>query len=143
MIQARISLSAGWGERMARQLEGKARAALPDAAKQGARVASSAAQARRRTGRMAQMELLPVERTPRGFSCGFRSQAWYAGFQSEGTLGSRRRQVKVSTLRRRQSASGQARLAKVGGSGGISALGFLEKGRTAMRRSFVERMNRI
>lgn len=143
MISARISVEKGWGDAMARAIERQVPALVRAASEEGAEVASAASQSRRRTGRMAEMDVLPVVETPRGFSGGFRSRAFYAGFQSRGTLGSRRGGVKASTLRRRQSASGQARASKLGGSGGVSALGFLEKGRSAMRRNLIARLNRL
>ncbi len=141
MITARIDLTRGWGDAMARRIEQQARAAMGPASEDGAQVASQASLSRRRTGRMAEMDVLPTVPTPRGYSAGFRSRAFYAGFQSSGTAGSRKRKVTSSTLRRRQSASGQARLAKAGR--GIQPLGFLEKGRTAARKSLVARLNRL
>lgn len=143
MISAKVSVEKGWGDRFARAIERQVPAMVVDAAEDGAKVASQASLARRRTGRMAKMDVLPVTPTPRGYQGGFRSRAFYAGFQSRGTLGSRRGKAKASTLRRRQSISGQARLAKLGGSGGISGLGFLEKGRAAMRKSLIARLNRL
>lgn len=143
MISARISLERGWGDAMARRIEQQAREAMAPACKEGADVASKASLSRRRTGRMAEMEVLPTVPTPRGYSAGFRSKAWYAGFQSTGTGGSRSRKVKASTLRRRQSASGQARAARFGGNRGITPLGFLEKGRTAARKALIDRLNRL
>ncbi len=143
MISARISLEKGWGDAMARRIERQVPTLVREAAEDGADVAASASQARRRTGRMAEMDVLPVTPTPRGVSGGFRSRAFYAGFQSRGTAGNRRGKVKASTLRRRQSASGQARAAKFGANSGITPLGFLEKGRAAMRKSLVARLNRL
>ena len=113
MISARISLERGWGDAMARRIEQQARVELERAVEDGAKAASQASLSRRRTGTMAQMETLPVVATPRGFTSGFRSKAWYAGFQSRGTKR------------------------------GISALGFLEKGRTAARKSFISRIDRL
>jgi hypothetical protein len=62
---------------------------------------------------MAEMEILPVRGTPTGWSGGFRSKAWYAGFQSRGTKS------------------------------GITPLKFLEKGRTEARKSLIARLNRL
>lgn len=143
MISARIDLERGWGDKMARAIEQHARAAIAPAAEDGAKVASDASRSRRRTGRMAEMDVLPVIPTQRGYSGGFRSRAWYAGFQSFGTGGSRKRKVKASTLHRRQSASGQARAARFTGNPGIAPLHFLEKGRAAMRKSLVSRLNQL
>lgn len=143
MISARIDLVSGWGEKMARKLEQRARDAVRPAAEEGAKIASAASASRRRTGRMAQMEILPTTTTPRGFAGGFRSKAWYAGFQSRGTGGSRKARVKASTLQRRRSASGQTRQVRYGANRGITPLGFLEKGRAAMRKSLIENLERF
>lgn len=113
MISARINVERGWGDAMARRLERQIPGLIQQATEDGAEVARAAAQSRRRTGRMAEMEVFPVQATPRGYVGGFRSKAWYAKFQNKGT------------------------------SRGITALGFLEKGRTAMRKSFTERLNRL
>ncbi len=143
MIGARVNVVGRWGEEFARKANAQARLATQQAVEVGADVASAGAQARRRTGKMAEMEIIPVRGTPTGWTAGFRSKGWYAGFQSRGTLGSRRGKVKESTLRRRESVSGQARFAKVAGSGGITPLGFLERGRSAARKHLVDRLNRL
>ena len=114
MINARVSLDKqGWSRDMARRIERRIPGILEDATQDGAKAASAASQSRRRSGLMAQMEILPVMKTPRGFSSGFRSKAWYAKFQSKGTKR------------------------------GITPLRFLEAGRTVARRSIVDRMNRL
>lgn len=143
MISARVDLVRGWGEQMARQMERQAREALKPASEAGAQVASHSAASRRRTGKMAQMDVLPTVSTPRGYSAGFRSRAWYADFQSSGTSGRRSRKVKASTLRRRESLSGQSRAASYGSNPGITPLKFLEKGRSAARKELVARLKRI
>lgn len=91
---------------------------------------------------MADITALKVKGTPTGWEAGFRSPKFYAPFQSQGTLKSRSRQVKEQTRRRRESASGAARFAKVSGSQGISPLKFQEHGRTVMRKSLLERLAR-
>lgn len=98
---------------MARRIEAQVPRLLAEATEDGADVASKASLSRRRTGRMSEMETLPVQPTPRGFAGGFRSKAWYAKFQSKGTRT------------------------------GIAPLDFLEKGRTAARKSLVARLNRL
>jgi hypothetical protein len=140
VISARVSIERGWGDRFARRIEQQVPGLLRAAAEEGAKVASDASRSRQRTGKMAKMEVLPARETPRGFQGGFRSRAWYAGFQSYGTKGQRNRRVSAATLRRRQSSSEQARQSS---SLGISPLGFLEKGRTAMRRALIARLNRL
>lgn len=143
MISAKVNVVQGFGAEFSRRVNAQVRDALADASKRGAETASRASEPRRRTGRMAEIEPVPVRGTPTGWEAGFSSKAFYARFQSEGTLGSRRRRAKASTLRRRQSASGQARLAKLGSSGGIPALGFLEKGRSEARKYLLERLRHL
>lgn len=75
------------------------------------------------------LKLLP----PRTFKPGRRDVAIVSAdptalFQDQGTLAGRKRKLKASTLRRRESASGQARMAKVGSSGGVKAKRFFGKG---------------
>lgn len=113
MIQAKINVVGGWGQDFARRVNLQVRDAVSDASEVGAEVASHASQPRRRTGQMAQMEVLPVRGTVTGWMGGFRSRAWYAGFQSRGTKD------------------------------GIRALGFLEKGRTEARKYLLARLNRL
>jgi hypothetical protein len=142
MISARVDIGKAWGDEFARAIERQARIELERAMEEGAEVASQASLPRRRTGRMAQMDVLPVIPTPTGYQGAFRSRAFYAGFQSSGTGGTRKRKVRAATLRRRQTPSGQARQAAYG-SRGITPLGFLEKGRSAARKSLVARLNRL
>lgn len=113
MIHATVHVTEGWGREIARRVNAVAKDAVGDASKEGAKVASGLAGSRRRTGTMATMELLPVVETPTGFEGGFRSKAWYAGFQSRGTRS------------------------------GITPLGFLQAGQQAARKQLVDRINRI
>ncbi|MBA2642654.1 MAG: hypothetical protein H0U82_07000 [Actinobacteria bacterium] len=113
MISAKVNVVGNWGEDFAKRVNVRVKDELAEATEEGARVASAAASSRRRTGRMAEMEVLPVKGTPTGWTGGFKSRAWYAGFQSRGT------------------------------SGGITPLGFLEKGRTEARKSLIARLNRL
>jgi hypothetical protein len=85
MITAKVNVVSGWGEEYARRVNAQVREAVREAAEAGAETASQIARARTRTGRMAQMEVLPVKGTPTGWEGGFRSRAWYAHFQSGGT----------------------------------------------------------
>lgn len=143
MIGARVDVRAGWGADIAREINEQVRHAVADASQHGAKVAAAGASRRRRTGRMADIQPVDVIGTPDGWEGGFRSPAFYAPFQSFGTLGSRRRKLKASTIRRRQSGSGQARLARTGGSGGITPLRFLEQGRTEGRRRLLDLLNNL
>lgn len=104
---------------------------LNAAAEVGAEEARRVASARSDSGLMASFKPIKARGTADGYASGFANDedAWYDRFQNDGTLGSRTRQVKASTVRRRQSASGQARYAKVSGRAGIQPLRFLEAGR--------------
>lgn len=143
MIRATVDVRTGWGAELAKRVNHRVAADLADASAHGAKVAASAAQARRRTGEMANIRPVAVRGTPTGWEAGFRSEAWYSGFQSRGTLGSRTRKVKASTERRRQSASGQARLAKLGASTGITPLRHEETGLREAKKRLVQLLNRI
>ena len=143
MISARVNVVEHWGEKFALRVNAEVGVALTAAAEVGAHVASEASMSRKRTGRMAKMDVLETVGTPIGWAGGFRSEAFYAGFQSDGTLGSRRRKVSAATERRRASASGQARATRSGSNRGIKPLGFLEKGRTAAKLELLERLNRL
>jgi hypothetical protein len=143
VIGAKVDVRSGWGEELAREVNMRVRGMVEAASETGADEAAAAAGARRRTGRMANIDKVPVVGTPDGWEGGFRSKAWYSGFQSRGTLGSRKRSVKSSTARRRQSLSGQARFAKVAGSRGISPLGHEETGLRAAKKHLVELLNRL
>lgn len=134
MIGARVDVRTGWGAEFARRVNAEVARAVAQASVVGAEAASQVASQRRRTGRMSRIEPVPVKGTPTGWAGGFKSEAFYSGFQSQGTLGSRRRKVKQSTVRRRQSVSGQARFAKVAGSKGVAPLRHEEIGRTAGRK---------
>ncbi len=63
-------------------------------------------------------------------------------WQNYGTHARRRRKVSASTLRRRQTASGSARYAKVAGSGGTRPLYFMSKGMRLAWPIFLETMRR-
>lgn len=116
--------------------------ALDAAAHEGAAVASGIASERSQTGKMAHMEVVDPEGDVDGYVSGFRSEAWYAWFQSAGTGGNRTRKVKASTLRHRSSSSGLARSERFGGNTGITPLHFFEEGRTAGRRKLIEEIDR-
>jgi len=143
VVGATVNVVSGWGEQFAREINAEVRDAVKDSSRVAAQEAASVAAGRRRTGKMAQMEPVDVRGTPTGWEGGFRSQAWYSGFQSRGTLKSRKRALKVSTLRRRSSASGQDRFAKVSGSGGIRPLGHEEKGLAVGKKHLVARLNAL
>lgn len=112
MIGAKVDVGRRFGDELRRRANLVARDAVADASRAGAEAASAIAARRRRTGTMADMELLDVEGTANGWSGGFRSKAWYAHFQSRGT--------------RR----------------GIQPLGFLEEGRKVGRRELVRELER-
>lgn len=141
MIGARIDVRR-WGPELAKQINAEVGPMVVAASKVGADVAAQAV-TRRRTGRMAHIEPVATRGTPDGWEGGFKSEAFYSGFQSRGTLASRKRALKASTKRRRESASGQARLANLGGSGGIRPLGHEEKGLAAAKKDLIQRINRL
>jgi hypothetical protein len=143
VISASIDVGRDWGRELAAQINADVRDAVVASAEEGAQLAASIASSRSKTGHMAAIEQLPVRGTPDGWAGGFRSPAYYAHFQSAGTLGSRRRKLKASTLRRRESASGAARFAKVSGGAGITPLKFLEAGAAVAKSRLRERVARI
>ena len=143
MIQSTFNLRQGFGAELAREINDQVRVGVAEAAEEGARVMSGEASRRRRTGRMSQVDTVPVVGTDSGWTGGFKSAAFSSGMQSRGTLGSRTRKVKASTERRRQSPSGQARHAKVSGGRGVSPLRHEENGLAAAKRYLVAFVNRI
>lgn len=145
MIGARIDVRKGWSADIARTINLQVAEAVADASRVGAQVAASAAGARRRSGDMAEIKPVDVRGTADGWEGGFRSKAWYSGFQSRGTLGSRGRALKASTKRRRESESGQERLGRAlrGGNRGISPLRHEEKGLAAAKRALLDRIDRL
>jgi len=113
MISARVNVVGNWGAEFAKHVNAKAQQAVADASEDGAKIASAASSSRRRTGHMAEMEILSVRGTTEGWEGGFRSAAYYAGWQSRGTKK------------------------------GITPLKFLEKGRTEARKSLIARLDRL
>lgn len=143
MIGARVDVRTGWGAEFAREVNQQVAHAVAEASHVGARVASQEASKRRRSGKMDVVAAVEVVGTTQGWEGGFRSAAFYSGMQSRGTVGSRTRSVKKSTLQRRASRSGQARYAKVAGSRGITPLRHEEKGLAAARKRLLELLNRL
>lgn len=143
MISANVEVVRGWGEDFARRVNAQVALELAAASREGAEVAAKMAAKRRRTGGMELFVVMRVEGTPTGWVGGFQSQAFYSGFQSRGTLASRKRKLKASTVARRSSRSGKARYAKVAGSSGIKPLRHEEAGLAAAKKSLVARLNRI
>lgn len=143
MIRSTVNVREGFGAEIARQIDAEVRVAVGQASGHGAEVAAGVAQRRRRTGLMADIQPVEVEGTESGWQGGFKSPAFYSGIQSRGTLGSRTRKVKSSTERRRSSASGAARYAKVAASKGVAPLKHEETGLKAARKRLVDLLNRI
>lgn len=146
MIGARVNVVEGWGAELAHEINADVRGAVAQASEVGAKVAAEAAGARHRQDGSGWMkDIKPVETigTDVGWEGGFKSKAFWSGFQSRGTLGSRKRRVKAATLRRRQTASGQARLAKVAGSKGVTPLRHEEKGLAAAKAHLLDSLNRL
>lgn len=124
------------------RVDALARDMVLEGARAAARAGASVAARRRRTGLMEEMEVAPAEGTPDGWRSGVSSRAWYVGFQSEGTVASRTRAVKRSTLARRSSATGRARFEKVSGSSGISPLRIFAAMKAAGRKAMLARAER-
>jgi hypothetical protein len=85
VIGAKIDVRVGWGADFAKVVNERVRYAVAEASAHGAQVASDAARPRSRTGRMASIHAVEVKGTPTGWQGGFRSEAFYSGFQSRGT----------------------------------------------------------
>lgn len=141
MIGAKIDVRS-WGPELAKQINGLVGEAVAASSKVGADVAAQAA-TRHRTGKMHHIEPVETRGTPDGWEGGFKSEAFYSGFQSRGTLGSRKGALKAATKRRRESVSGQARLAGLGRSRGITPLHHEEKGLAAAKADLVDRINHL
>lgn len=109
-----------------------AKQAVAEGAVAGARAASAAAAARSKSGHMAAITVDPVVGAADGWESGFVSHAYYAWFQSFGTLGSRTRKLKRSSATKRTREAGT----------GIKPLRFLDIGRRAGRKAMLERLNR-
>lgn len=147
MIKTTFNVVANFGAEIAQAANLIAREELQRASDFGAEQASSLAGGRRRTGEMAKFKAVQVIPTASGWRGGFRSDAgisgeFYSGFQSRGTLASRKRKVKQQTLNRRESPSGKARYAKVAGKKGITPLGHEEKARAQARAFLIANLNR-
>jgi hypothetical protein len=141
VIRARVDVTTNFGA-ITEAVNDLSRRAVSAGAQEGARVAGQIAATRKDTGLMAQMEVLPVRGSPDGWESSFRSRAPWRIFQDLGTLQGRGTKLKASTLARRASPSGQARLARVGDSPGIEPLHFYRAGRRAGRRAMLEVINR-
>lgn len=99
---------------------------------------------RRRTGRMSDVRVVPVQGDVNGYTAGVANdgKAWYDRFQDHGTNASRKRSVSKQTVRRRATASGAAKQAKVSGHKGIKPLGFTNAARKAGREAMRSRLAR-
>lgn len=141
MISSRVRVTDNF-PRVTAAVDELAREAVEEGARVGAASASRAASSRRDSGLMEEMDVLPVEAAADGWRAGFRSRAWYAQFQDGGTVAGRTRAVKASTARRRTSASGAARFAKVAGSKGIRPLRFFARGKRDGHAAMLARISR-
>lgn len=141
MIRTRVDITTNFGA-ITDAVDALARRAVMAGAQEGARVSSQIAATRRKSGLMAQHEVLPVRGSPDGWEASFRSRAPHRIFQDLGTLRGRATKLKASTVARRASPSGQARTAKVGDSPGIEPLRFYAAGRRAGRKAMLEVISR-
>ncbi len=144
-ITSTVKIDNRFGE-LTRGYDRAVRVALIRSVIVGAKVASARAKERSETGTMAQMSLRyprPMKGgATRGYEAQFYSNAYYSSFQEFGTLGSRKRKLSAATVRRRSSASGQARQAKVSGRTGIQPLKFMVAGRAAARKTLLLELQR-
>lgn len=108
----------------------------------GADAASAIAAQRSKSGEMEKMEISEASGDVDGYTGGFSSDAWYAWFQSAGTLAARSRQLKRGGAWR-STPSGAKRYAKVSGGQGITPLHFFETGRTVGRAKMIEELARL
>lgn len=138
MISSQIQVTDRFPE-ITLEVEQLAVRALDAAAQTAAQTARQVASRRRKTGRMSDFEAIPAAGSEDGYASGIRNDpgAWYDRFQNYGTAGNRRRKLKASTLRRRESPSGQARQQRFGTNRGIEPLGFLEAARREGRRELL------
>lgn len=141
LVSCRVDVTDDFG-RVTSAVNDLARRAVEAAAREGAAAASAVASQRSKSGRMAAIRPDNAIGTPDGWRASFVSPVHYAWYQNYGTLGSRRKKLKASTLARRSTPSGQARLARVQGSAGIEPLRFLEAGRRAGRKALLETITR-
>jgi len=140
-MRSRVDVNMNFGA-ITDKVIAQAKQAVTAGAMVGAQVAGRVASQRSRSGKMARMEVLPVRQTPDGYEASFRSPAYYRLFQDLGTLKGRTRKLKKATLDRRNSPSGQARLAKAGDSIGIEPLYFYRAGRRAGTRAMMDVIRR-
>lgn len=113
MISARVNVVGRWGPEFAKRVNAQVRDAVQDAAEVGAEVSARESLSRRRTGKMAVMDVLSVRGTGTGWEAGWKSRAFYARMQSGGTKR------------------------------GVTPQRFLEKGATAARKHLRDRLNRL
>lgn len=113
--------------------------ALNAGAEKAAQTAHDIASRRSKTGKMADFQPIPAAGDLDGFTAGIRNHpdAWYDRFQNYGTAGRRRRKLKASTLRHRQSRSGTLRQERFGQNPGIEPLRFLDAARREGRREML------
>lgn len=142
-----MNVRRGWGDELARAKNREVAHALDVASRHAAAEARRVASARRRAGddsvHMSDITAARVVGTVDGWEGGFKSPAWYSGFQSRGTVGARKVRLKASTLRRRNSKSGSTRFARVSGSSGIRPLYHEEKGLAAGKKLLKQMLDRL
>lgn len=100
---------------------------------------------RRRTGKMSDVRVIPVQGDVNGYTAGVANdpKAWYERFQDHGTLASRKKKkLHKLTHMRRATPSGQTRYAKVSGHKGITPLGFTSAARKVGKAAMRSRLAR-
>jgi hypothetical protein len=140
----------GWNEMLLHDIDAGIGEAVRGATLEMAKAATGIARRRQRPGtHRKMMEITELTVFPyrsgweSGWEGGIMSPAWYAWFQSDGTLGSRKKPVKQATLDRRSSPSGKARYAKVAGRKGITPLEFFDAATKVGRRELKARIEAL
>jgi hypothetical protein len=133
VIKFDVVRTIGWDEMLIHDVDTALGQAVRDATLQMAKAATDLARRRQRAGsHRKMMEITEINTFPysegwtSGWEGGIKSPAWYAWFQSDGTLAARKKPLKKATVDRRTSPSGLARYAKVHGRKGITPLGFFD-----------------
>ena len=133
MIKVDVVKEIGWEDKVWADIEVGLKDAMAVTTLERAKAATDIARKRSRPGphrkmmEITELTIFPYsEGWTSGLEGGITSPAWYAWFQSDGTLASRKKPVKKATLERRSSLSGKARYAKVAGNKGITPLEFFD-----------------
>lgn len=126
--------------RYERELEDAQKRALKAGAQATATAAAAVSTGYRIQAIMSNTDVSNPQPSRRGFAVRVRWPDFRALWFEKGTLQRRRTKLKESTVKRRATASGQARLAHVGESEGVKAVRFMQKGLRAGKAVFYSRL---